>query len=751
METARRVAELVADRPALEAAIRTVLDAEEPFTFDELAIDSGAFGEIVAAGVVEETEGGYRVADPEGVRAGLAGDVERGETRDREWSISLPDRRVVGALAGALALVALLRTVFSFGPVFQEGSVVLSANDPYYYRYWVEQLLATPDLTLSTLPDTVTKGEPLYVATMWLVASLVGGDAAAAGQVLAWFPVLSAVISGSLVYLLAKRVTGDTRVALAAVVFFAVVPGHAMRTSLGFADHHAFDYPWLGATALSLVTLVTAELRSRATALGVVGLAIGVGGQVLAWNAGPLLIAPIGLIAAGLAAVWAGRGESPLVVGAPILAGLLGGGGLVWLGHTALGWHTPVVATAPLLLVGGVAVVFGVAEIVARVRPEPRLAAGTVLASGLLVGGGAITLFPDSWQTLQSRANSALFRSDAIAETAGLFSDAQGWLLLLGFALFLAVPALVWATIRAREETGWLVLAGYAWSFLVLALFQVRFVGELATFVAVFAGLGFVVLVEQVDAVRSPVPDDRDSVALPDRQQIGAIVVVFLLVGGLGVLQIPIKTSQLTTPPARYDTADWMAAQAAQPEWGEQPEYVFSQWSYNRVYNYAVNGDSRSYSYARANYRSFLASNDSEDWYDRLSGRAGFVVYPTGDETGAPETIGSRLAAYGSQTDGGDGLAHYRAVYESPDSEYRVFTLVSGATLTGTAAAANTTVELSVQVDGEGFEASYERTVQTNATGEYRVTVPYPGTYTVGEETVRVSEAAVVEGETVRA
>jgi len=61
----------------------------------------------------------------------------------------------------------------------------------------------------------------------------------------------------------------------------------------------------------------------------------------------------------------------------------------------------------------------------------------------------------------------------------------------------------------------------------------------------------------------------------------------------------------------------------------------------------------------------------------------------------------------------------------------------------------NATVELSVQVDGEGFETSYERTVQTNATGGYSVTVPYPGTYTVGEETIRVSEAAVVEGETV--
>ncbi|MDZ7746874.1 MAG: STT3 domain-containing protein [Halobacteriales archaeon] len=732
MVTARRVADLVADRPELEAAIRTTLDAEEPFTFDDLTIDSGAFGEIVGAGIVEEVDDGYRVADREAVQAGLAGDIERGETSSREWTLPRPDRRVVGALAGALALVALFRIAFAFGPVFQEGPVVLSANDPYYYRYWVEQLLATPDLTLSTLPSTVAKGEPLYVATMWLVASLLGGGAGATGQVLAWYPVVSAVVSGLLVYLLTKRVTDDTRVALAAVVFLAVVPGHAMRTSLGFADHHAFDYPWLGVTALSLVTLVTAELRSRATVLGVVGLALGVGGQVLAWQAGPLLILPIGLIAAGLAVVWVHKGESPLISGTPILAGLLGGAALVWLGHTTLGWHTTVVATAPALLFAGTAVVFAVTEVVARVRPDPRLAAGAVLASGIWSLVGAIVLSPESWETLRTRASRLLFRSDRIAETAGLFSDAQGWLLLLGFALFLALPALVWATVRARDEARWLVPVVYGWAFLLLALIQVRFVGEFAIFVALFAALAFVVLVERVDAARPPVPDVRDSLALPNRQQVGAILAVFLLVGGLGMLQVPLKTNQLTTPPERYDTADWMAEQAAQPEWDDQPTYVFSPWSYNRVYNYFVSGDSQSYGYARSNFEPFLASNDSEAWYDRLSGRAGFVVFPTryGSDI-PPGTIGARLAAYASQTDGGDGLAHYRAVYESSGGSYRVFTLVPGATLTGTAGA-NETVELSVSVAGDGFETTYERTVQANATGSYRVTVPYSGTYTIG-------------------
>ncbi|RNJ27081.1 STT3 domain-containing protein [Halosegnis longus] len=751
MVTARRVADLVADRPALESAIRTTLDAEEPFTFDDLAIDSGAFGEIVGAGIVEEVDDGYRVADREAVEAGLAGNVEQETESSQEWSLPRPDRRVAGALAGALALVALFRIAFAVGPVFQEGAVVLSANDPYYYRYWVEQLLATPDLTLSTLPGSVAQGEPLYVATMWLLASLVGGGAGATGQILAWYPVVSAVLSGLLVYLLTKRVTDDTRVALAAVVFLAVLPGHAMRTSLGFADHHAFDYPWLGVTALSLVTLVVNDVRSRATALGVVGLALGVGGQVLAWSAGPLLIVPIGIIAAGLAVVWVRAGKSPLVSGAPILAGLLGGAALVWLGHTTFDWHTTVVATAPALLVAGTAVVFGVTEVVARVRPDPRLAGGAVIASGVASLVGAVVLFPEGWETLRTRASSSLFRSDRIAETAGLFSDAQGWLLLLGFALFLALPALVWATVQTTTEDRWLVPVGYGWAFLLLAMIQVRFVGELATFVAIFAGVAFVALVERVDAVRPPVPDVRDSIALPTRQQAGAIVAVFLLIGGLGVLQVPIKTNQLTTPPERYATADWIAEQAAQPEWDDQPEYVFSQWSYNRAYNYFVSGDSLSYGYARSNFEPFLTSNDSQAWYDRLSGRAGFIVFPTDyTEEPSPESIGARLGAYGSQTDGGDGLAHYRAVYESPSDRYRVYTLVPGATLTGTAGA-NETVAMSVSITGEGFETTYERTIETNGAGEYSVTVPYAGTYTVGETTVQVSENAIEAGETVQA
>jgi dolichyl-diphosphooligosaccharide--protein glycosyltransferase len=755
MTTAREVADLVAERPALEPAIEAALRADEPFTFDDLAIDSGAFGELVAAGVVTEHDDGYHVTDRTAVERGLAGETDEHTADERALELSLPtvDRQVVGALAGALLFVVALRTVLAAGAVFRDGAVVLSGNDPYYYRYWVEQLLANPDVTLSSLPDTVTKGEPLYVATMWLLAVVLGGTKTAAGWVLAVYPVVSALVSGLLVYLLTVEVTDDRRVALAAVLMLAVLPAHAFRTSLGFADHHAFDYPWLGVTALSLVVLVREQLRfrSRRTALGVVGLAVGVTGQVLAWEAGPLLIAPVGLTIAALTVVWVRGGRSPARNGAPVLVGLLGAAVTTWSVHVTLGWQTDVVASAPALLLVGSAAALAIGEGTARVYPDARVTTGALLGSGLVSLAGAPVLLPEAWATLTSRAGSSLFRSDRIAETQGLFADSAGWLLLFGFLLFLAVPYLGWATRRSLDEDRWVVPVAYGWAFLALSLIQVRFAGEFATFAAVFAGLGLLHLAERIDVARRPRPFANDidgrRIERPSRRQLGALLALFLLVSSLSLVQVPVKTSQVTTPPERYETAAWMSDYSESAAWGERPTYVFSPWSYNRVYNYFVSGDSRSYGYARANYERFLASSNTSEWYERLRGRAGFVVYR--GTAGPPGSIAERLAVDGSRTENATGLAHYRAVHVSESGEYKVFTLVPGATITGTAET-NETIPVPTRTRVSGVRIDSEREVRTGSDGTYSVTVPYPGTYQVGETEVEVPETAVRNGTTVR-
>jgi dolichyl-diphosphooligosaccharide--protein glycosyltransferase len=531
-----------------------------------------------------------------------------------------------------------------------------------------------------------------------------------------------------------------------------LVAGHALRTSLGFADHHAFDYPWLGVTALGLVLLVTQDGWSKRTALGIAGLTGGVAGQVLAWEAGPLLIVPVGLIVAGLAVGWVRAGESPLVQGLPIVGGLSGAAAIVWAVHTGLGWHTTVVASAPVLLTAGAGGVLLVTEAIFRTRPDARLAGGAVLASGL-VGLPTIAIVqPAAWATLTARVSGTLIRTDAIAETDGLFADSAGWLLLFGFVLVLALPYLGWATRRALDDLRWVVPVGYAWAFLSLAVLQVRFVGEFATFAAVFAGLGFVHLAERVDLARPPQPFsgavDGHMLTLPDRQQAGSIVLLFLLVGGLGLIQVPIKTNQVTTPAPMYETAAWMDDYTERSEWGDRPEYVLSQWGDNRMYNYHVSGNSRSYRFARQNYPVFLGAVDAQTWYERLSGRTGFIVYA--GTSGPERTVAARLAAFGSRTSAVSGLAHYRAVYDSPDGPYRVFTLVPGATLVGTAEPNTTvTVATTTTVAGSDRTVEYERRVATDAEGQYRVTVPYPGEYTSPTGTTAVSERAVLSGTTV--
>ena len=80
MTDEREVAAVLAERPDLEDAlesIRTVDDEHETWTFDDLSIDSGTFGEVVSEGLVEKTDDGYRL--PEVTRRALDGEVTTDE------------------------------------------------------------------------------------------------------------------------------------------------------------------------------------------------------------------------------------------------------------------------------------------------------------------------------------------------------------------------------------------------------------------------------------------------------------------------------------------------------------------------------------------------------------------------------------------------------------------------------------------------------------------------------------------------
>jgi dolichyl-diphosphooligosaccharide--protein glycosyltransferase len=300
---ARAVRELLAERPDLKdapEAVRAVDADRETWTFDDVPVDSGAFGELVGEGVVEAVGEEYRLADPGAVDRALAGEVESGE-ESRELDVSLPefDRVATATLAGLLALTVVFRT--STYPAVFRDRVVYPGNDPYYYVYFVERTLTAGDWSLGELPAPMETGEPGTFVGLVAAVELTGG-LGGHGVVLAWLPVLAAVTTALLVYLLACAVTDDRRIALASVLVLAVLPIHAVRAGLGFVDHHAFDYVWLTLTAWGLVAAFDLEglgpdwATVRAVGLLGAGVAKALLGRAVLPDDLPFVTGPIGLL-----------------------------------------------------------------------------------------------------------------------------------------------------------------------------------------------------------------------------------------------------------------------------------------------------------------------------------------------------------------------------------------------------------------------------------------------------------------------
>jgi dolichyl-diphosphooligosaccharide--protein glycosyltransferase len=778
MVSAREVRDLLEDRPELEPAIEAVLDADEPFEFSDLDVDSGAFGEVVSAGIAESADGGYRVPDRVAVRTALDGpmepSVQDGSTAswwaDVELRLGSGDYVAVATLLCALVLTVLLRSL-AIPKVFRDR-VVLSGNDPYYYRYWVDWSVAASDgsldaTVLSNFPGTVSQGEPLYISTAWFVSSLSGG-LDAVGTVLALYPLVSAVVTGILTYYLTRVVTDDRRIALASVFVLAVIPAYAARTSVGFADHHGFDYPWLVLTAIGLAL----ALRERGESLDLevrdvvatFALGVGISGQVLAWNAGPLLVVAAGLAAAVFVTVAVSHDSPLLASGMVTIAGLGLASLLSYLVHAGFGWQSAQVAFVPALLFVGVGVVFGAGIAFQRLlvsNQSPGWAfAGAELAILII---GLVTfrqLLPEYWTQLGDEVG-RLLGEQTVAEVQPLFgTDLAGGLLGFGLVLFFALPYLGWATYRllhgARE---WTVPVTYGWWFLGLAALQVRFAGEFSPFAALFGGLCIVHISNRVDVAELPRPfrstdrattrsdggEKEGRLSLPTPRQGAALLIVFLLVGGLGLVQTPIRIDILAHGEA-YDTAESISEDAGMAGIEYPENYVLSEWGDNRMYNYFVSGESRSYSFARVHYGPFLSSTNATTALEHIR-VPGYVVTETRDGTEfAPSSMQSRLHQnLGSANGSVEGVGHYELRYISPDGEYKVFRVVRGATLVGSA---NTTVTVTSDVTVQEQSFTYTRRVMPE-NGTYRVVVPYDGTYSVGGESVTVNGTQVATGGTV--
>lgn len=148
-DIADATASFLEDRDDGNQALEAVLAADadhETWTFDDVDLDSGTFGELVSRGIVTKVDGAYRVADPAVVESVVTGEEFEERTDDGGFDLERLrdgiDLRALVALIGALLVVAGARMT-AFRSVFQQGYVVSPGNDPYYFRYWMEELVAT--------------------------------------------------------------------------------------------------------------------------------------------------------------------------------------------------------------------------------------------------------------------------------------------------------------------------------------------------------------------------------------------------------------------------------------------------------------------------------------------------------------------------------------------------------------------------------------------------------------------------------
>jgi dolichyl-diphosphooligosaccharide--protein glycosyltransferase len=832
MADEREIARLLEDRPELAEALAAVLavdDETDEWAFEDVPVGTGVFGEIVGQDLVEEDGEGYRVADPAAVRRVLAdheaveshaaveghaavetGDEPGGKSRDTA-AVDSPTAGVEGVARAArgvdvtargVAVALVVTAVFvaaralPYGQVFRDRAVVLTGNDPYFYRFWVEQLLvrSPSPVGLGVLADVSAPfdrvaGEPLLAATLWLVSALLGGTPDAAGAVLAWYPVVAGLAGAALVYVTGATVLEDRRIGALAAGLLAVMPAHAFRTSLGFADHHAFDYVWLLATAATLAYLLADDRDAFSRRWGAVGLGLSVAALTLAWEGAPLMLVPAAASLAVSVPLDVREGRSPRRTTTPVVAGLGLGAALALGTHLVLGWLQLVVAVVPLLLAAGAAALAVAGEVAHRRSLSARRLAVAELAVPV-VGFLLATLVVGGIADRFVGGVAVLLGTGGIGETASAFRPGEVFgLSYFGLSLPLGLAVACWAGIRTLgDDRRWLVLAVFGWYFAVLAAAQVRFTGQLAPFLALFAASGVVWAAARWGVVTVPdvvgSPDERDepthgsegrpvgsdggdpgplerlfgTADVSPRSALLAGVLVVSLVASAGAT-LPGTVTGATVPDRNYETAMWMTDYANERGWDYPDSYVFSDWGENRVFNYFVSGQSANYTYARQQYSPFISSTNASGWYERLRDRVGFVVLKPLPRRA--NTMQERLYyTYGSRwpQQGYEAVSHYRAVYASSDRANKVFVLVPGARIRGQAAP-NATLELRTRVEIPSDSFLYRQQVRTGPDGEYDLVVPYPGEYEVrrgGTDgnrtgTVTVPEPAVRNGTTVRA
>lgn len=563
---------------------------------------------------------------------------------------------------------------------------------------------------------------------------------------------------------------------------------------------------WIGVSA-KRQHRQTGELSGRylgATHIWVASIAIGVAIVILVyvWRGSPLLIAPLLGYVLLRVPMDLSVGVSPMRSAVPLVVSLAIGSSFSLLIHSQLNWggiDQPFVPTYILLIL---LITLIVAE-VWRLSGFPAFAFFPTEVAIVAISSWSIVRFRSdmvdqlvaelgtSIEGVLDRSSNPLTPNDTanIADAVSTFEPGLvvGPLQRLGLTFFIAIPVLLWITLAVVRsyEPGWLVIAVYSWSMLIAAAVMTRFAGQLSMLTSVLAGFGVIMALAYADIVRTV------SIA-PTRAEVFPKIIserVNRLISGTDSVSQSQKITRLRSPTTRreylkvgssfavaglpgaalgvgttiesnYDDLEVEAMQAIvthqQTASQEYPQnFVLSRWGTNRMYNYFTNGEADSYSFARSNYTDFLTTETPDQWAQEHMDRVGYVAIDADDVELPPGTAYHMLQRrLGVAMSYRDPLQHYRLIYlaaegDTPDDwRFSVFAVVPGATITGTGTPGETVVA-GTEVTISGITFPYQQSSTIGDDGQFTLRLPYPGRYDVQSTTIQISEADIVENNTI--
>jgi dolichyl-diphosphooligosaccharide--protein glycosyltransferase len=502
-------------------------------------------------------------------------------------------RRSTLAFVGALVVLVAAR-VRGFDVVVQDGAVLSPGNDPYFFRYWLNQLSGDAVDVLATVPTQ----RPLTHWLNWAGASLVGTDVFVAVA-----PVALAVACAVVVFGLGLVLTNDRRVAVLSVLLLAVAPVHVGYTSLAFVDHQQYQYLLLALVVLALVVL---EQRDSWPMAGLLAVATAASAHVFGGAA--LTFVPVAAFLFVRACQDVHHGREPLID--QTLVGLCAGGVLATIPHVFLGWQSALNALAPLAVAAGGFGLVGVDRFIER-REHP-LVDFVQISATMALGGLTAFIVGVGPNRITTRVADLLGRGnivEAMSLFASEFAYVLGPLVQLGAIVYLGLPMLVFASAAAwNRRPDWLPVVCMGWWYLALAALQARFAAQLGIVLAVAAAMSVVGLLEWAGLARESDFFERDPVriglieSIPRGLALGGVVAAVLLLGALFVPAVMGDSGD------QYELATAIDEHADRHEVDWPGSYVLSHWEDNRLYNWVVSGESQHYQRARASFEFVLES-----------------------------------------------------------------------------------------------------------------------------------------------